>query len=592
MKIILHLFAELFKKFPLHFFILFGVVFLEAVLSALSVIAIAPITDYLLGHSGKDTSAVTLYIGDLLSIVGVSMNLLTSFLLFGSIALVSGITSIASRYAVLRIKYDVLSYLLTDTLKRFFQARYLFFSQGDMGVLLNSFQQEVVKVGDTFGHIATLLAKIVQALIFLVVPFYLNSKLALTFVFTTGLLTAPLWFLQQISYKLGKGNTETANKLTGVLHETLSAAKLIIGFGVQQAAVQRYSDSFSEHASVSVKFQAFQSGVFAFFLPLGIISASITLYIAYLDGIIFTDMAVIMFAFIRLIPFIGHVIGGKASIQGFIPAYEQLDRLRQNAISMEEPRGELPFSGLKEGICFQNVFFTYPGRKPALKGVDLMVPRGKMVSLVGGSGAGKTTIIDLMLGLHLPDEGQVLLNGESLERYDMKSYRDRVGYVPQEPQLFNTSIRENLLWVAPDATDDDIWRACRLANAEQFIGELDNGLDTVLGDRGIRVSGGQRQRLALARAIIRKPDLLILDEATSALDSESERLIQQSIDILSKEITMVVIAHRLSTIRNADYVYVLNGGKVVEEGAYNELAGNPECKLSKMIIQQSLFEGR
>ena len=221
-----------------------------------------------------------------------------------------------------------------------------------------------------------------------------------------------------------------------------------------------------------------------------------------------------------------------------------------------------------------------------------MVPRGKMVSLVGGSGAGKTTIIDLMLGLHLPDEGQVLLNGESLERYDMKSYRDRVGYVPQEPQLFNTSIRENLLWVAPDATDDDIWRACRLANAEQFIGELDNGLDTVLGDRGIRVSGGQRQRLALARAIIRKPDLLILDEATSALDSESERLIQQSIDILSKEITMVVIAHRLSTIRNADYVYVLNGGKVVEEGAYNELAGNPECKLSKMIIQQSLFEGR
>ena len=206
---------------------------------------------------------------------------------------------------------------------------------------------------------------------------------------------------------------------------------------------------------------------------------------------------------------------------------------------------------------------------------------------MGESGAGKTTIIDLILGLHLPDKGQVLLDEKTLEAYNLNSYRNRVGYVPQEPYLFNTSIRENLLWAFSGATDDDIWRACRLANADQFVRDLHAQLDTVLGDRGVRVSGGQRQRLALARAIVRKPDLLILDEATSALDSESERLIQQSIDALAKEMTMIVIAHRLSTIQNADYVYVLNEGRVVEEGVYSELADNPGCKLSKMIAQQS-----
>ena len=587
MKMIIKLFLELFRKFPLHFFILFGAVFIQALLSAATVVTIAPVTDILLGRSGEEASAITVFVGGLFSKLGIDLNLLSVFILFGCLTIMTSIMSVATRYAVLKIKYDVLYHLLTDTLKSFFRARYLFFSQGDMGVLLNSFQQEVSKIGDTFGHMATFLADILQVCIFLTVPFCLSPKMTGISLFFIGLFTGPLWFLQRFSYSLGKGNTETANKCAGVLHEILTAAKLILGFGRQREAVLRYQDSYSAHASISVKFQTLQAGIGGFFLPLGIISILIALYIAYLDGTPFSDMALVMFAFIRLMPVMAKVVSGKTAIQGFVPAYEQLDRLRKDAISMEESKGELDFLEFKESIRFQNVFFSYPGRKPALNGVNLEIRRGKMVALVGESGAGKTTIIDLILGLHLPDKGQVLLDGKALKEYNLNSYRDRVGYVPQEPQLFNTSIKENFLWAFPGATDDDIWRACRLANIEQFVSDLHEQLDTVLGDRGVRVSGGQRQRLALARAIVRKPDFLVLDEATSVLDSESEQLIQQAIDALAKEMTIIVIAHRLSTIRNADYVYVLSNGRVVEEGTYSELANNPDCKLSKMIVQQS-----
>jgi ATP-binding cassette subfamily B protein len=588
MKVVIKLFRELFVQFPWHFILLFGFVFIQALLNALTVVAVAPITDFLLERLSDNASQVTQYFSQILNSIGVELSLLTVFLFFGGITIVNGFIGVASQYALLRIKYDVLIHLLTSTMGQFFRAQYLFFSQGNMGKLLNSFQQEVNKVGDTFGHIAQFLANILQMFIFLVVPFILSTKLTLIFLGITMTISAPLWFLQRFTYSLGKRNTETANISSDILHETLTAAKLILGFGRQENAVKRYHDSIVKHSEVSVKFQTLIRGITLFYYPLGIISALIALYIAYLDGVPFSDMAMVLFALHRCVPIIGTLVQMKASIEGFTPAYEQLQHLRKDAVDLEEPKGSVKFLGLKEGLHIKKVSFSYPGRKPALKEVSVSIPKGRMTALVGKSGSGKTTLVDLILGLYENCGGNILLNGKELMEYDMNSYRQRVGYVPQDPQLFNTTVRENLLWAAPEADEKTIWHACRLANAEKFVRELPEELDTILGDRGVRLSGGQRQRLALARAIICKPDLLILDEATSSLDTESELLIQQSVDTLSKDITIVVIAHRLSTIRSADYVYVLDGGKIVEEGSYQELSNSSKSNLSKMIFQQSL----
>ena len=213
-----------------------------------------------------------------------------------------------------------------------------------------------------------------------------------------------------------------------------------------------------------------------------------------------------------------------------------------------------------------------------------------MSAIVGPSGSGKTTVVDLLLGLYQQDDGSILVNGIDLEQYDLDSFRSRVGYVPQEPQLFNATVRENLLWASPECDEAGMWKACKLANAEQFVRDMPKGLDTIVGDKGARLSGGQRQRLALARAIIREPDLLILDEATSSLDSESEKLIQASVETLTNDNNMIiiVIAHRLSTIRTADRIYLLESGIVVEEGTYSNLLESKESKLSQLVRHQTL----
>lgn len=588
MKVITKLFRELFSRFPWHFILLFGLVLTQVLLNAASVIAVAPMTDFLLERMGENASQITQFLEHIFVSFDVPITMLSVFLFFGSLTIVNGFTGVAVEYALLRIKYDVLIHLLTDTMGRFFRARYLFFSQGDMGKLLNSFQQEVNKVGDTFGHIAKLLANLLQMIIFLAIPLALSPKMTMIFLTTAGLVSTPLWLLGSINYRLGKKNTETANVSTGVLHETLTAAKLILGFGRQENAVQRYNDAFVKHSVVSVKFHTLQKGISLLFVPFGMIAALIALYVAYLDGVPFSDMTMVLFAFFRIIPIVGQLMQGKTSIEGFIPAYEQLVSLRKDAETLEEPMADVLFPGLKERLQFNDVNFSYPGRKPVLDRVSLEVKKGMMTALVGQSGAGKTTMVDLMLGLYQQSAGQILLDGKELAEYDLNSYRQRIGYVPQDPQLFNTTVRENLLWSAPLASEQDIWHACSLANAEQFVRELPDKLETVLGDRGVRLSGGQRQRLALARAIIRKPDLLILDEATSSLDTESEKFIQQSIDKLAGELTIVVIAHRLSTIRNADYVYVLDKGKIAEEGSYQELIEKGDSCLSKMVTGQKL----
>lgn len=581
---------EFLGKYPREFTLLFVTLLVEGAVATTAVLAIVPVADFLMDPTLAHPSKVTAAIIGLLRSLDITPGFRVFGVIFVAANMVKGALDIVTKYSILRIKYAVTRGLFGEALTAFFRARWEFFTGADHGRMLNTLNRELNTIGDTLGHLATQLAQIVQLAIYLIVPLWLDARMTLTAVAISIVLTAPVLLLQKLAYRLGRRGTETGNSMIGVLSEVLGAARLILGFGRQTQARDRFLHAFDNHVNATLKGQTVNAAAAAFFQPIGILAAVAALGLALRAGTPVAEMAALLWSLLRALPLLGGLAATNVSIANFLPSYEQLVRLRSEAGRLQEVPGDKEFAGLMTGVELKSVDFTYPGRSETLRGVNLSIRKGRTTALVGESGTGKSTITDLVLGLQVPERGDVLLDGVPLSQWKQNSFRARVGYVPQDPLLFHASVRDNLLWSHPEATEADLWEACRLANAETFVRELPFGLDSIVGDRGVRLSGGQRQRIALARALLRKPELLILDEATSALDSESERLIQASVDALAGHATILVIAHRLSTIASADQVYVLRKGGVVEEGSYLELSKKPGGLLAGMIAVQRLLE--
>ncbi len=273
-----------------------------------------------------------------------------------------------------------------------------------------------------------------------------------------------------------------------------------------------------------------------------------------------------LFVLLRIVPMLKILNGQKAMIAAWLPCLHLVaDYMRADARpTIHDGREE--FAGLRREIQLRGITYTYPGRpKPALSSIDLVIPVGKMTAIIGESGAGKSTLINLLLRLYEPQSGEITIDGRPLPNFRLESYHRRIGSVAQDTFLFHQTVRYNVGYGAAEPPSEErVIEAAKRACIHNFIMELPDGYDTMVGDRGIRFSGGQRQRLALARAIVADPEILILDEATSSLDSETERAIQEALSAFGRGRTMIVIAHRHTTIRDADQVVVLKNGRVAE----------------------------
>ena len=302
------------------------------------------------------------------------------------------------------------------------------------------------------------------------------------------------------------------------------------------------------------------------------------------------SLVLLLFLYARLMRRVGALQQQAHLFAAEIPAWETLARLEEEAEAEAEPRpaGGAP-APRRTALAFRDVSFRYgPDGPPALEGVTLDIPAGRTTAVVGPSGAGKSTLVDLAAGLLEPGGGEILLDGVPLAGALRSSWQSGLGVVPQDPFLFHDTVRGNLLWAAPGATEADLEEALRAADAWELVGRLPRGLDTVVGDRGATLSGGERQRIALARALVRRPSLLLLDEATSSLDSESEDRIRAALARLRGRATLLVVAHRLSTVREADAVHVLEGGRLVESGTFDGLLARPGGRLRALAAAQGI----
>ena len=568
-----------------------GLLVLTSLIGVLAVFSVAPVVDIISDPSLQDVSGITESIVARMRAVGLPVSAVSVLGLFLALHALKSAASVVAQHFLLRTKYAVLQDVMLGTFSDLFAAKWEFFSSSERGLLLNTFSREAAAIGDAFGALTRIFASAVQVSFYLLVPFFLFWRVMSLSLLAAIVCIIPILLLGRFSYHLGRRNTATSNELFSIIHEGLSLAKVILSFGRQSAIVSKFERAYEAHRKVTVRSQTLQIATPLMYEPLGLLVIALTLLMAQKLGFPLADIGVGLWALRQAIPLIGAIASQRNEVVNFSPSYEQVTAIRAQAGEMRQASGKRPFERLSDELRFECVGFSYGGgrdnEKPALVDVDLRVSRGQLVAIVGASGAGKSTIADLILGLHEPMSGKVTIDGAPLGDYDISSYRRRLGYVPQESVLFNTTIRENLLWAMEDATDEQVEQACRQANAHDFIQDLPRGYDTTVGDRGVRLSGGQCQRIALARAILMKPQLLVLDEATSALDTESERLIQAAIETIAEETTVIAIAHRLSTISQADYVYVLDNGRVVEEGPYADLAGGDGI-FRRMVSMQNI----
>lgn len=405
--------------------------------------------------------------------------------------------------------------------------------------------------------------------------FYIDYQLSLWSVLLMPVSFLIIGFLSHLLKRSSKTYRQRLGVLLSNVEETLSGLRVIYGFNAQDRAYRKFQQvnrSFHENQK-RVYRQSYLASPLSEFL--GVSSVMVVLVIG--GSLVLSQRSSLSAElFITYIALFTQIISPVSNLSSAFADYKRgeaaMDRIRDFldiTDKVEDLPGAMPVPGFKTEIVFHDVSFSYTDSE-VLRHIDLTVQKGQTVAFVGMSGAGKTTLADLLMRFYDPTSGSVTLDGEPVTRYELMSYRSLFALVSQDVMLFHDTIFNNIT-LGRESTMEEVVEAAKVANIYDFILSLPDGFQHVVGDRGVALSGGQRQRVSIARAVLRKAPVLVLDEATSAMDTESERLVQQSIETLSKQCTVVVIAHRLSTIRHADCICVLDAGRIVEQGTHEEL---------------------
>ena len=500
----------------------------------------------------------------LLGIVTVCMNLFSNLFRY------------ASAMTVERLRVNTIQRMRDEMYSRVLEMNVGFFSDQRKGDIMSKITQDVMVV--QFCITNTLQVAFRD-------PFLIVGYLVLMFSISWELSLFAIVFLPIVGLIIGrivkklrhpaKRSQERMADMVSILDESLSGMKIIKGYNATKFIINKFKSinkHFSELVISMAKRQQLASPMSEF---LGITAVAVILVFggSLVEKDLITGAGFIAFiaAFSQITRPLRSFIDQFANINQGVAAGERIFTIIDAESEVKDKEDAEEFKGLNDSIELRNVFFSYDGERDVINNVSIKIKKGQTIALVGPSGGGKSTLSELIPRFYDVKSGDILFDGKSVKDYTQESLRSKMSIVSQDTVLFNDSIEGNILMGRPTATHEEVIEACKVANAHGFISEASEGYDTNIGDRGTKLSGGQRQRLSIARAVLKNPEILILDEATSALDTESEKLVQEALTNLLKGRTSVVIAHRLSTIYNADRIYVIDQGRVAEEGTHQEL---------------------
>lgn len=452
----------------------------------------------------------------------------------------------------------------------------------------NLLTAEVVRASKGFLNFVRTLAPLMNVVIFLGIVVLLDWRTTLVCV-SMGFVT--MWIVGRTGRVAKKSSRVTAAEsasLAALVIQAIQAFKYLrstASFNRLQRRIDVSSDRLAEAETRSGAANAALQSVLQPIMVLFLVAVLYHRLVVEQEAV--ASLFVLLAYFFRIAAEIFRAQTSWQAFIGFVGSIDMVDSALADCELHVEQRGTRPFTGIHGALGCKALDFAYGDGRPVLRGVEVSIARHSTVAFVGESGAGKSTLVDVLTGTLKPTGGHVFIDDADLADLDIETVRSRIGFVPQDPVVFDDSVANNItLWA--EAPQERLADAARRARCSEFIETMPRGFDSPIGDRGINLSGGQRQRLAIARELFKQPELLILDEATSALDSESELAIQQSIDELRGQMTILIVAHRLSTIRNADCIYVMDAGRIVEQGSFGDLRARAGSRFQRMCELQSL----
>jgi ABC-type multidrug transport system fused ATPase/permease subunit len=507
-----------------------------------------------------------------------------------AILIVQGVFSFIRVYTFAIVSEKTLADIRLTVYEKMLWLPLTFFDKRRVGELISRITSDVGILQDAFTvTLAELLRQVMVLIAGTIVIFVLTPKLTLFMLLTFPVLVLAALFFGRFIRKLSKKTQDQLASTNVIVEETLQSITVVKSFTNELFEVARYKKSLKEVVRIALHAAKYR-GVFISFTIVALFGGivAVSWYGAFLVQANEVTVGE-LFSFVLYTTFIGGSIAGLGDI------YSQLqksvgasERIMEILAETDEKNEAVTSLKLEGNIQFKGVAFSYPTRADltVLKTIDFEIEAGQKVALVGPSGSGKSTITSLLLRYYQPNGGVVMVDGQPINKYQLSDYRSNIGVVPQEVILFGGTIRENIAYGKPTATDQEIEEAARKANALDFILSFPEQMDTLVGDRGVKLSGGQRQRVAIARAILKDPKILILDEATSSLDAESEKAVQDALENLMEGRTTIIIAHRLSTIRKVDRILVIKEGLIAESGSHEELIGNNDGIYSNLLKLQ------
>ena len=510
--------------------------------------------------------------------VGLAPTLAAALGVYVLVVAVQAVVQRAQSLASYRVEMQVALRMRTRLYAAVAGARWLYFTRVRSSDLLQALTTECDRAGHAASYLLSMAVHSLVGLVYLLLALRISPAATAVALGCGGVLLLFLRRKNRLARAAGEGVTRAQGEVVGAASEHLQSMKVVKSYGAEARNVELFGAMAEGAVKMHMRaWHAYADSRALFTVGSVLLLGVLTWLAVEVVGLAGSTALLLIFMFSRLVPRLQNLQQLFQMVLHDLPAWAHAARRTAELEAEREAvvSGAPGVHALERGVRFDGVTFGYLEDRDAVRALSFGVEARRTTAVVGPSGAGKTTIADLVMGLVRPREGQVVVDGRVLEESWLRGWREGIGYVSQDTVLFHDTVRANLLWAREDATEDELWDALRSAAADGFVRALPGGLDTTIGDRGVRLSGGERQRLALARALLRRPALLILDEATSALDTENERRIRDAIRELHGKTTILLITHRLSSVRDADVIHVMEGGRLVESGDWAALMSRP-----------------